>query len=231
MQGAPCRAPPAGCPGPKAVKQSAAATQRVLPLNIVCLDLEGVLVPEIWIEFANSTGIDALRKTTRDIADYDELMQFRLGVLAERDLRLDAIERVIAGLRPLAGAADFLNSLRERYQVIILSDTFYEFSRPLMARLGWPTLFCHHLEVDGEGRITGYALRQDEPKNSSVAALQSLNFRVIAAGDSYNDTAMLAQADHGFLFRSPPNVIAEFPQFPHTDDYAELRRLIDSVAG
>ena len=211
------------------MKQSAAVTQGVLPLNIVCLDLEGVLVPEIWIEFANATGIDALRKTTREVADYDELMQFRLGVLAERDLRLDGIERVISGLSPLAGAARFLRGLREQYQVIVLSDTFYEFARPLMAQLGWPTLFCHHLEVDGEGRITGYALRQDQPKNSSVAALQSLNFRVIAAGDSYNDTAMLAQADHGFLFRSPANVIAEFPQYPHTDDYAELRRLIDSV--
>lgn len=200
-------------------------------MDIICLDLEGVLVPEIWIEFAEATGIGALRKTTRDVADYDELMRFRLAELDKHDMRLDAIEAVIGSLAPMPGAADFLTSLRERYQVIILSDTFYEFARPLMAQLGWPTLFCHHLLVDASGRIEGYKLRQAEPKNSSVAALQSLNFRVIAAGDSYNDTAMLSAANHGFLFRAPPNVISVFPQFSHTDDYAELRRMIDEVSG
>lgn len=199
-------------------------------MDIICLDLEGVLVPEIWIEFAEATGIEALRKTTRDVADYDELMQFRLAELDKHNMRLEAIEKVIGSLAPMPGAADFLTSLRERYQVVILSDTFYEFARPLMAQLGWPTLFCHHLLTDESGRITGYKLRQAEPKNSAVAALQSLNFRVIAAGDSYNDTAMLAAADHGFLFRAPANVISEFPQFAQCDDYAVLRRMIDEVS-
>lgn len=199
-------------------------------MDVVCLDLEGVLVPEIWIEFADATGIKELRKTTRDVSDYDELMAFRLGLLKEHKLGLSEIEAVIETLLPMPGAVEFLDSLRSRYQVIILSDTFYEFARPLMAHLNWPTLFCHHLQSDASGTVTGYTLRQPEPKNSSVAALQSLNFNVIAAGDSYNDTAMLAQADHGFLFRSPQNVIDEFPQYSHTDNYAELRQLIDRVS-
>ena len=200
-------------------------------MDVVCLDLEGVLVPEIWIEFAQVTGIDALKKTTRDVADYDELMRFRLDQLRQHKLGLPEIEAVIQTMSPLEGAADFLTSLRERYQVVILSDTFYEFSRPLMAQLNWPTLFCHHLVVEPGGEVSGFRMRQGEPKNSAVAALQSLNFRVIAAGDSYNDTAMLAQADHGFLFRSPDNVIAEFPQYRHTREYDDLRSLIDSVSG
>lgn len=199
-------------------------------MDVVCLDLEGVLVPEIWIQFAQVTGIDALKKTTRDVADYDELMRFRLDELRQHKLGLREIESVIQTMSPLDGAAEFLDGLRERYQVVILSDTFYEFSRPLMAQLNWPTLFCHHLVVEAGGRVSGYTMRQPEPKNSSVAALQSLNFKVIAAGDSYNDTAMLAQADHGFLFRSPANVIEAFPQYRHTNDYDELRRLIDSVS-
>ena len=199
-------------------------------MEVSCLDLEGVLVPEIWIEFAEATGIQELRKTTRDVADYDELMQFRLAELDKHNIRLPAISEVIGTLAPLPGAVDFLASLREHYQLVILSDTFYEFARPLMAQLGWPTLFCHHLESDTDGRITGYRLRQNEPKNSAVAALQSLNFSVIAAGDSYNDTGMLKQADQGFLYCSPANVIAEFPQFPHAGDYNELRRLIDAAS-
>jgi len=199
-------------------------------MDVVCLDLEGVLVPEIWIQFAQVTGIDALKKTTRDVADYDELMRFRLDELRQHKLGLREIESVIQTMSPLDGAAEFLDGLRERYQVVILSDTFYEFSRPLMAQLNWPTLFCHHLVIEAGGQVSGYTMRQPEPKNSSVAALQSLNFKVIAAGDSYNDTAMLAQADHGFLFRSPANVIEAFPQYRHTNDYDELRRLIDSVS-
>ncbi|MDA1094172.1 MAG: bifunctional phosphoserine phosphatase/homoserine phosphotransferase ThrH [Acidobacteria bacterium] len=200
-------------------------------MEVVCLDLEGVLVPEIWIEFAQVTGIDALRKTTRDVADYDQLMRFRLDQLRQHKLGLPEIESVIQTMAPLDGAADFLTALRERYQVVILSDTFYEFSRPLMAQLNWPTLFCHRLVVEPDGEVSGFRIRQSEPKKSAVAALQSLNFRVIAAGDSYNDTAMLAQADHGFLFRSPANVIAEFPQYRHTSEYDELRRLIDGASG
>ncbi|HIE93175.1 MAG TPA: bifunctional phosphoserine phosphatase/homoserine phosphotransferase ThrH [Acidobacteria bacterium] len=199
-------------------------------MDVVCLDLEGVLVPEIWIQFAQATGIDALKKTTRDVADYDELMRFRLDELRRHKLGLREIESVIQTMSPLDGAAEFLDGLRERYQVVILSDTFYEFSRPLMAQLNWPTLFCHHLVVEADGQVSGYTMRQPEPKNSAVAALQSLNFNVIAAGDSYNDTAMLAQADHGFLFRSPANVIEVFPQYRHTDEYDELRQLIDSVS-
>ena len=199
-------------------------------MDVVCLDLEGVLIPEIWIKFAQVTGIEALKKTTRDVADYDELMGFRLELLRQHKLGLPEIESVIQTMAPLEGAADFLDALRERYQVVILSDTFYEFSRPLMAQLNWPTLFCHHLIVEADGEVSGFQMRQPEPKNSAVAALQSLNFTVIAAGDSYNDTAMLAQADHGFLFRSPANVIAEFAQYRHTRDYDELRDLIDGVS-
>ena len=200
-------------------------------MDVVCLDLEGVLVPEIWIAFAEKTGIDELRATTRDIPDYDELMQGRLAHLAAHDLKLGDIQAVISQLAPLPGAREFLDDLRTAYQVIILSDTFYEFSRPLMAQLGWPTLFCHKLEIDTEGRVVGYRLRQPDQKRKSVRALKQLNYRVIAAGDSYNDTAMLAEADVGFLFRAPDNVKREFPGFTSTDDYSELRRLIDTAAG
>jgi phosphoserine/homoserine phosphotransferase len=163
-------------------------------VEIAALDLEGVLVPEIWINVAERTGIDALRATTRDIPDYDELMRQRLGILDEHDLRLPAIQEVIAGLGPLDGALEFTTWLRERFQLVILSDTFYEFAAPLMRQLGWPTLLCHRLESDGDGRVTGYRLRQKDPKRQAVSALQALNYRVIAAGDSYNDTTMLGQA-------------------------------------
>jgi phosphoserine/homoserine phosphotransferase len=192
-------------------------------VEIAALDLEGVLVPEIWINVAERTGIDALRATTRDIPDYDELMRQRLRILDQHDLRLPAIQEVIAGLGPLDGALEFTTWLRERFQLVILSDTFYEFAAPLMRQLGWPTLLCHRLESDTEGRVTGYRLRQQDPKRQAVIALQALNYRVIAAGDSYNDTTMLGQADAGILFSPPDNVVAEFPQFPVTRDYEQLR--------
>ena len=192
-------------------------------MEIACLDLEGVLVPEIWINVAERTGIEALRATTRDIPDYDVLMRQRLGLLDQHGLRLADIQSVIADMGPLDGALGFIDWLRERFQVVILSDTFYEFAAPLMRQLGWPTLFCHQLEIDADGRVANYRLRQPDQKRRSVQALQSLNFRVIAAGDSYNDTSMLAEADAGILFRPPQNVIDEFPQFPVTRDYDELK--------
>ncbi len=192
-------------------------------MELACLDLEGVLVPEVWINFAERTGIESLRATTRDIPDYDVLMNQRLRILAENDLRLADIQDVIAGMRPLDGAPAFLDWLRERFQVIVLSDTFYEFAEPFMRQLDWPTLFCHQLETDADGRVVGYHLRQPDPKREAVKALKSLNFRVIATGDSYNDTAMLAEADAGILFRPPDNVIEEFPQYPVATSYAEAR--------
>jgi len=198
-------------------------------VQLVCLDLEGVLIPEIWINVAERTGIDDLRVTTRDIPDYDELMTHRLGVLERHDLRMPLIQSVIDAMGPLDGARNFLDSLRERYQVIILSDTFYEFATPLMRQLGWPTLFCHRLEVDGDGRVVNYHLRQQDQKRKAVSAFKGLNFRVVAAGDSYNDTAMLAEADAGILFCPPDNVIREFPQFPVTRSYPELEQEIDKA--
>lgn len=198
---------------------------------VACLDLEGVLVPEIWIAFAERTGIPELRLTTRDIPDYDELMGRRLRILRERGLGLPDIQEVIGGMAPLPGAAEFLAWLRERHQVIILSDTFYEFATPLMRKLGWPTLFCHSLEVAPSGEVTGYRLRQRDPKRRAIRALRSLNFATVAAGDSYNDTTMLAEADAGILFRPPANVVEEFPQFPVARDYDELRSAFEDAAG
>jgi phosphoserine/homoserine phosphotransferase len=192
-------------------------------VELACLDLEGVLIPEIWIAFAERTGIDELRATTRDIPDYDVLMKQRLGLLDQHGLKINDIQEVIAELEPLPGAADFLNWLRERFQVIILSDTFYEFSEPLMRQLGWPTLFCHRLITDDEGRVVDYKLRQTDPKRASVKALHSLNYRVIAAGDSYNDTTMLSEAEVGILFHAPQNVIDEFPQFQAVHNFEDLR--------
>ncbi|HPE74274.1 MAG TPA: bifunctional phosphoserine phosphatase/homoserine phosphotransferase ThrH, partial [Candidatus Competibacter sp.] len=182
-------------------------------MELACLDLEGVLVPEIWINVAERTGIEALRLTTRDIPDYDQLMRQRLGLLDQHGLKLSDIQRVIADMGPVEGAREFLEWLRERFQVVILSDTFYEFAVPLMRQLGWPTLFCHRLEVVDD-RVVNYVLRQADGKRRAVHAFHSLDFRVIAAGDSYNDTAMLAEAETGILFRPPQNVIDEFPQFP-----------------
>ena len=193
-------------------------------MEIACLDLEGVLVPEIWIAFAQMTGIEELKATTRDIADYDVLMKQRLRLLDAHGLGLAEIQAVIAGLRPLEGAPAFLDWMKERFQVVILSDTFYEFSQPLMRQLGWPTLLCHRLVVDNAGKVAGYTLRQRDAKRQCVKAFRELNFRVIAAGDSYNDTAMLAEADAGILFRAPRNVIAEFPQYPAVDSYDVLKQ-------
>lgn len=192
-------------------------------MEIACLDLEGVLVPEIWIGFAEKTGIDALRATTRDIPDYDVLMKQRLGLLREHQLGLPDIQEVIATMAPLPGATEFVSWLKERFQVIILSDTFYEFSKPLMRQLDFPVLFCHQLLADADGNIVDYRLRQKDPKRQSVKALHSLNFRVIATGDSYNDTTMLEEADAGILFRAPANVITEFPQYPAVTSYADLK--------
>jgi phosphoserine/homoserine phosphotransferase len=199
-------------------------------MHIVCLDLEGVLVPEIWIAFAQETGIAEFRRTTRDEPDYDKLMRYRLDLLKQHGLGLADIQRVIARLSPLPGAKDFLDTLRSRYQVIILSDTFYEFADPLMAQLGRPTLMCHKLEIDAGGFVAGYRLRQPDQKRHAVNALKSLNFRVMAAGDSYNDTGMLGAADAGFLIHAPQNVIAQFPQFPVHEDYASLLRAFDAAA-
>jgi phosphoserine/homoserine phosphotransferase len=193
-------------------------------VEIACLDLEGVLVPEIWIAFARMTGIDALKATTRDVADYDVLMKQRLRILDQHGLGLAEIQKVIAGLRPLDGATEFLDWMKERFQVVILSDTFYEFSQPLMRQLGWPTLLCHRLVVDEAGKVAGYTLRQKDAKRQCVKAFRGLNFRVIAAGDSYNDTAMLEEAHAGILFRAPDNVIREFPQYPAVHSYDELRQ-------
>ncbi|MDA1370713.1 MAG: bifunctional phosphoserine phosphatase/homoserine phosphotransferase ThrH [Proteobacteria bacterium] len=193
-------------------------------MEIACLDLEGVLIPEIWIGFAEQTGIDALRATTRDIPDYDVLMKQRLRLLQEHQLGLPDIQKVIATMAPMEGAKDFIDWLKERFQVVILSDTFYEFSHPLMRQLDFPTLFCHRLIADDSGTIVDYKLRQQDPKRQCVKAFHSLNFRVIAAGDSYNDTTMLAEADAGILFKAPANVIAEFPQFPSVQTYTELRQ-------
>ena len=197
---------------------------------VACLDLEGVLVPEIWINVAERTGIAALRRTTRDEPDYDVLMRARLAILDQHELGLREIQAVIATLEPLPGALDFLNRLRERHQLLILSDTFYDFAKPLMRKLGFPTLFAHDLVVEPSGRISGYRLRMPDQKRQSVEHLRALAFQVIAAGDSYNDTSMLAAAHAGILFRPPANVSAEFPEFPVTRDYAELERAFADAA-
>ena len=199
-------------------------------MELVCLDLEGVLIPEIWIAFAEKTGIEALKKTTRDEPDYDVLMQYRLQILRDNNLKLSDIQDVIATLEPLPGAKAFVDWLNENFQVIILSDTFYEFSAPLMKQLGWPTLFCHRLETDTDGMVVNYHLRQKDPKRGSIKALHSLNYTIFAAGDSYNDTTMLSEADVGFLFHAPANVKAEFPQFQAVDEYDDLKRLIANAS-
>jgi phosphoserine/homoserine phosphotransferase len=189
--------------------------------TVVTLDMEGVLVPEIWIAFAEQTGIEGLKRTTREEPDYDVLMRYRLDLLDQHKLKLSDIQEVIATLSPLPGAKAFLDELRTLTQVIILSDTFEQFAAPLMRQLDWPTLFCHRLIVEDD-RITNYQLRQPDQKRKAVAALKSLNYRVLAAGDSYNDTTMLGEADKGFLFKSPQNVIDEFPQFPAETEYDAL---------
>jgi phosphoserine/homoserine phosphotransferase len=198
---------------------------------VACLDLEGVLVPEIWIQFSERTGIPELRRTTRDEPDYDKLMKWRIALLADKGFALRDIQAVIAGMAPLAGAREFLDWLRARMQVVILSDTFNQFAQPLMKQLGWPTLFCHDLVIDDAGRIADYRLRQPDAKRQAVLALRSLGFRTIAAGDSYNDTRMLNEADHGVLFCPPENVIREFPQFPVTRNYDQLRAAFERAEG
>ena len=198
-------------------------------MKIVCLDLEGVLVPEIWIAFSERTGIPELRRTTRDEPDYDKLMKFRLNILAEKKLGLPDIQKVICEMGPLPGAREFLDKLREDYEVIILSDTFYEFAHPLMRQLAWPTLFCHSLETDASGVVVDYHLRMPEQKREAVKRFREMNFSVVAAGDSYNDTKMLAEAHAGILFHPPENVIREFPQYPVTRTYDELRAQIDNA--
>ncbi len=198
-------------------------------MKIVCLDLEGVLVPEIWIAFSERTGIPELRRTTRDEPNYDTLMKYRLGILAEHKLGLPDIQKVICELGPMPGARAFLDKLREDYEVIILSDTFYEFAHPLMRQLAWPTLFCHSLETSADGMVVDYHLRMPEQKREAVKRFREMNFTVVAAGDSYNDTAMLGEADAGILYHPPENVIREFPQYPVTLNYDELRTEIDKA--
>ncbi len=199
-------------------------------MHIVCLDLEGVLIPEIWIAFAERTGISEFRRTTRDEPDYDKLMAWRLGLLRQHGLKLADIQAVIAGMAPLPGAKAFLDTLRSRYQVIILSDTFYEFADPLMVQLGRPTLFCHRLETDADGFVVQYHLRQPDQKRHAVNALKGLSFKVIAAGDSYNDTGMLTVADAGFFIHPPPSIVEQFPQFAVHHGYPELLASIDAAA-
>jgi phosphoserine / homoserine phosphotransferase len=202
------------------VTPSPAASQ-----TIVALDLEGVLVPEIWIAVAERTGVDALRRTTRDEPDYDVLMRGRLALLAEHGLTMSTISEVIGGLEPLPGAVEFLDELRRRTQVLILSDTFEQFGAPLMRQLGMPTLLCHRLVVEAD-RVVGYRLRMVDQKRHAVVAMQSLRYRVIAAGDSYNDASMLAAADAGFWFHAPRAIAAAFPEFPTCDEYSELLDLV-----
>ena len=199
-------------------------------MQVVCLDLEGVLIPEIWIAFAERTGIADFRRTTREEPDYDRLMRYRLDLLRENGLKLADIQAVIAGMAPMAGAKDFLDDLRSRFQVIILSDTFYEFADPLIRQLGRPTLFCHQLVIDADGFVADYTLRQPNQKAHAVNALKSLNFQVIAPGDSYNDTGMLGAADAGFFIHPPEAIVAQFPQYPVNRSYAELKASIDGAA-
>ena len=197
---------------------------------VACLDLEGVLVPEIWIAFAEKTGIEKLRLTTRDIPDYNELMQGRLDILNENNFPLSDIQEVIKNISPLPGAKEFLAWLKSEFQVIILSDTFNQFAGPLMTQLDYPTILCHDLVIDESGKINNFKLRIPDAKTKAVKAIQGLNLKVIAAGDSYNDTGMLKQADAGILFRAPQNVIEEFPQFPVTLDYDGFKKLFIETA-
>ena len=197
-------------------------------MHMVCLDLEGVLVPEIWIAFAEATGIPELKKTTRDEPDYDKLMQYRLGLLRAHGLKLPDIQRVIAGMDPLEGAAEFTEALRERTQLAVLSDTFRQFAGPLMKKLRWPTLFCNELTVAPDGAITGYRLRQKDGKRKAVQAFHSMNVKVFASGDSYNDLSMIREADGGALFRAPESIRAEHPEIPVCDSYSGLLRAVDS---
>ena len=196
----------------------------------LCLDLEGILVPEVWVNVADRTGIDALRRTTRDEPDYNRLMSYRLAILDENNITIDDITSAIDSMEPLEGARDFLESLQRRWPTLILSDTFSQFASPLMAKLGHPTLLCHTLLIDDSGRVFDWKIRTEDQKRKTVEALRGMNYQVIAVGDSYNDTTMLSEASAGILFRPPDNVIDEFPQFPVTRDYAELMDAIESAA-
>jgi len=198
-------------------------------MHIVCSDLEGIFVPEIWINVAEKTGIKELRLTTRDISDYDVLMKKRLAILDENRLKIDDIKAVVATMDPLDGALEFLDWLRSRTQIIVVSDTFEQFARPLMQKLGWPTLFCHTLSITPDGSIAGYKLRQNDSKREAVISLKSLNYDTIAVGDSYNDITMLKQADTGILFDPPENVKNEFPEFPVTYNYDDLKKIIQQI--
>jgi len=198
-------------------------------MKIVCSDLEGVFVPEIWINVAEKTGIEELRLTTRDISDYDVLMKRRLAILDENGLKIDDIRAVIATMNPLEGAVEFLNWLRSHTQIIVVSDTFDQFARPLMEKLGWPTLFCHTLSIAPDGFITDYVLRQKDAKREAVISLKNLNYNTIAMGDSYNDITMLKEADNGILFNPPDNVKNEHPEFPVTFNYKELKNIIENI--
>ena len=195
-------------------------------MYIICSDLEGVFVPEVWINVADKTGIEELRLTTRDVSDYDVLMKGRIKILEERGLKLNDIQNVIAQIRPLDGALEFIAWMKERTQLIVVSDTFIQFADPLMKQLGRPTLFCHSLEIDDRNMITGYTLRQKDPKRRTVEALQSLKYQVIAMGDSYNDISMLQQAEVGILFRPPDNVVKDYPDLPVAYDYETLKEIL-----
>jgi phosphoserine/homoserine phosphotransferase len=199
-------------------------------MQVVCLDLEGVLVPEIWIEFSRRTGIPEFARTTRDEPDYEKLMRFRIDLLRQKGLKLADIQATIGTMSPLPGAREFLDALRTRFQVVILSDTFYEFADPLMRQLNRPTLFCHRLVIDGDGFVADYLLRQQDQKRHAVNAFKSLNFKVIAAGDSFNDTGMLAAADAGFFIHPPAAIAQQFPQFPVNESYAQLNAAIDAAS-
>jgi len=198
-------------------------------MHIVCSDLEGIFVPEIWINVAEKTGIKELRLTTRDISDYDVLMRRRLAILDENRLKIDDIKAVIATMNPLDGALEFLDWLRSRTQIIVVSDTFDQFARPLMQKLGWPTLFCHTLSIDTDGSITGYKLRQKDSKREAVISLKKLKYHTIGVGDSYNDITMLKEADNGILFDPPENVKNEFPEFPVSYSYDNLKDIIQKI--
>lgn len=198
-------------------------------MHIVCSDLEGIFVPEIWINVAEKTGIKELRLTTRDIADYDVLMRKRLAILDENGLKINDIKAVIDTMNPLEGAVEFLDWIRSRIQIVVVSDTFDQFARPLMEKLGWPTLFCHTLSIDPDGHISGYVLRQKDGKREAVISLKNLNYHTIAVGDSYNDITMLKEADHGILFDPPDNVRNEYPEFPVSFKYDELKDIIQKI--
>ena len=200
-------------------------------MHLVCCDLEGVWVPEVWINVAKKTGIDDLKLTTRDIKDYDELMRHRLKILKEYKLKLKDVQDVIATLKPLDGAMEMINWLKSLGPFVVVSDTFVEFATPLMRQLDFPTLFCHSLEVDDENCIVGYRLRQKDPKKMVVKAMQSMNYTVIAFGDSYNDISMLLEADKAFLFRPPQNVTEDYPEFPVANDYADMKRILLEMMG